>query len=59
MDHPNLPVIYELFKLDQENQEFYMVLQYYQGGSLEEVLQLINVSPAFRSLTEQQSINVV
>lgn len=39
LDHPSFPVFYELFKVDKEEQEFYMVLRYYPGGSLEEVLQ--------------------
>lgn len=61
LDHPNLPVVHDLFKLDQTEHEFYMTLRHYQGGSLEDVLQHIRNSPAFGKdhLTEQQATHAI
>ena len=37
LDHPSLPVLYELFQLDQTH-EFYMVMRRYEGESLQQSL---------------------
>jgi serine/threonine protein kinase len=39
-DHPNIPTVYELFQ--GENNQFFIVMEYYQGGTLLELLEGTN-----------------